>query len=136
MEGIDTTRRNPADSRSYMWNPAEHSPCLNWIRGRDGCNGRHFLPQCPLPRLAGAVTLTAEDTPAPPELAPAAILTAVPAEPVAAAARNFSSLFMGGPCEIDRHGSISVLSVLAVTADDTFPEHTSFWDDFPETGVE
>ena len=137
MEGIDTTRRNPTDARTYMWNPAEHSPCLNWIRGRDGCNGRHFLPQCPLPRLAGAVTLTAEDTPAPTEFAPAAVLTAVPAEPIAAAARDFSSLFMGGPKEIlHNHGITSVLSVVAVTADDILPEHRSVWDDFPETGVE
>jgi hypothetical protein len=44
---------------------------------------------------------------------------------------------MGGPCEMTLdHGIASVLSVVTVTSDDTLPKHRSFWDDFPETGVE
>jgi hypothetical protein len=106
----------PADTR---WSASEHGPCLNWVRNRDGCDGRHHLRQCPLdplPRPVGAVTT--EDTPAPPDFAPAAVLTAVPtapAEPVAKAARDFSSLFMGGPKEISLdHGIAAVLNVTAV----------------------
>eukprot|EP00966_Prymnesium_polylepis_P153625 3547428-Prymnesium_polylepis.1 len=39
-----------------MWAPFEHPPCTNWRRGREGCDGRHHLPQCPLPRPTLAVT--------------------------------------------------------------------------------
>ena len=61
--------RNQADTR---WNASEHGPCRNWIRGRDRCDGRHHLNQCPLPqeyqRPVGSVfsddTTTPESTPA------------------------------------------------------------------------
>jgi hypothetical protein len=70
----------------------------------------------PLPRPVGAVT--AEDTSTPPDFAPTAVLTVTPttpAEPVAKAARDFSSLFMGGPKEFTLdHGIAAVLSVTAV----------------------
>ena len=117
---MDTSRRNPADSRSYLWSPAEHSPCLNWICGREGCNGRHFLPQCPLPHPAGAVTLTTEDTPEP---APELHIATAPAT-----AQDFSALFMGGPREIlCSQDPTAGLSVVAVTTDDVvdFLEHMS-----------
>ena len=69
----------------------DHPACLNWRRGREGCDGRHHLPQCPLPplpRTAGAVALEDEDAPPPP---PAPALTVIPT--ISAAEADFAKLF-------------------------------------------
>ena len=105
---------HPADSASFQWSASEHGPCLNWVRNRVRCDARHFLKQCPLdplPRPVAAVT--AEDTTAP--CGPAPVLSVMPAEPVAAAARDFSSLFMGGTHDMQLSDATAVLSVTAVT---------------------
>ena len=74
-----------------MWAPFEHPPCANWRRGREGCDGRHHLPQCPLPRPTLAVTdaehaLLAE-LPSPPTL------VATTAAVTSPATLDFSALF-------------------------------------------
>ena len=37
------------------WNPHTHPACRNWRLAREGCDGSHHLPHCPLPRLVGVV---------------------------------------------------------------------------------
>ena len=90
---IDISGRAPSapPSVAAMWAPFEHPPCANWRRGREGCDGRHHLPQCPLPRPTLAVTdaehaLLAE-LPSPPT--PVATTVAV----TSPATRDFSALF-------------------------------------------
>ena len=72
------------------WSAMDHSACLNWRRGREGCDGRHHLPQCPLsplPRTAGAVA-PADIEEAPPT--PALTIIPVAQSP---AERDFTALF-------------------------------------------
>ena len=122
---------NHADARTkYVWAAAQDPPCLNWIRSREGCDGRHHLPQCPLPRLpaasgvgAVALELDAEDSfPHPfPRRDPALVLTA-PAvtAPAPAAAVSFSQLFGNGTVDmhfIDNAAAAAVLTVTSVTAE-------------------
>ena len=86
-----TANGQPPRPTAAVWSAMDHSACLNWRRGREGCDGRHHLPQCPLPplpRTAGAVTLEDEDTPPPP---PAPALTVIPT--VSAAEADFAKLF-------------------------------------------
>jgi hypothetical protein len=103
--------RDPSKSRANMpeggwsersqqtprWVAAEHGPCLNWTCGRDGCDGRHHLKQCPLPSqatTAAAVTAAGyydADPEPPPPYHPALTVEIAPAP----AARDFSALFMG-----------------------------------------
>ena len=93
----------PASSQpprqTAVWSPMDHPACLNWRRGREGCDGRHHLPQCPLPplpRTAGAVALKDEDAPPPP---PAPALTVIPT--ISAAEADFAKLFsLVGPAEM------------------------------------
>ena len=115
-----TPGRNPAERRTYLWVAAEHPPCLNWIRGRDGCDGRHHLPQCPLPRLAGAVTIEdMEDVTPPPT--PALTTVTAPTAAAPAAAADFSELFGTGTRTIflPAHDINTVLFATAVTPDET-----------------
>ena len=122
---------NHADARTkYVWAAAQDPPCLNWIRSREGCDGRHHLPQCPLPRLpaasgvgAVALELDAEDSsPHPfPRRDPALVLTA-PAvtAPAPAAAVSFSQLFGNGTVDmhfVDSAAAAAVLTVTSVTAE-------------------
>ena len=109
-------RRPPHSNTAYLWSAAEHPPCRNWVQGKDGCNGRHHLPQCPIPRPVGAVftndTETDLDTPPPPTLVATAACHTVP-EPappatidmthVAPAARDFSALFGNGSIQAVLH---------------------------------
>jgi hypothetical protein len=89
----------PPRSTAAVWSAMDHSACLNWRRGREGCDGRHHLPQCPLPplpRTAGAVALEDEDAPPPP---PAPALTVTPT--ISAAEADFAELFsLAGPAEM------------------------------------
>ena len=75
------------------WSATDHRPCLNWVRAREGCDGRHHLRDCPLPRPVGVVgqeldlELLSEPEPAPapapaPSLSAAATAAAAPAETV------------------------------------------------------
>ena len=82
---VSSSGRPQQPSATASWSPFEHPPCLNWRRGREGCDGRHHLPQCPLPRPVAAVD---DVTPTP---APA--LTVIPAPETSAAERDFSALF-------------------------------------------
>ena len=38
------------------WSARDHPPCFNWVRERDGCNGRHHLRDCPLPRARSSLS--------------------------------------------------------------------------------
>ena len=94
-----------------VWSAMDHSACLNWRRGREGCDGRHHLPQCPLPpppRTAGAVALEDEGALPPP---PTPALTVVPT--ISAAEADFAKLFSGGPNEM----TFPALTVRAVVDD-------------------
>ena len=98
--------------QTTAWTAMDHSACLNWRRGRDGCDGRHHLPQCPLPplpRTAGAVApADLEDDP------PTPALTVVPVAQ-SPAERDFAALFSpAGP-------TMATLPALHVTAADDAP---------------
>ena len=93
--------------QTNAWTAMDHSACLNWRRGRDGCDGRHHLPQCPLPplpRTAGAVApADLEDDP------PTPALTVIPVAQ-SPAERDFAALFSpAGP-------TMATLPALHVTA--------------------
>ena len=94
-----TANGQPPRPTAAVWSAMDHSACLNWRRGREGCDGRHHLPQCPLPplpRTAGAVALEDEDAPPPP---PAPALTVTPT--ISAAEADFAELFsLAGPAEM------------------------------------
>jgi hypothetical protein len=110
-------RRPLQSNTAYLWSAAEHPPCRNWVLGKDGCNGRHHLPQCPIPRPVGAVftndTETDLDTPPPPTLVATAAkehhvpepapLTTIDMTHIAPAARNFSALFGNGSIQAVLH---------------------------------
>ena len=75
--------------QTAVWTAMDHPACLNWRRGRDGCDGRHHLPQCPLPplpRTAGAVAPADADT------QPVPALTVIPVAQ-SPAERDFAALF-------------------------------------------
>ena len=81
---------------------AEHGPCLNWTRGRDGCDGRLHVKQCPLLRqttTAGAAAVTATDydvaNPEPPPPHHPALTVGTVEIAQAPTARDLSALFMG-----------------------------------------
>ena len=118
---------NHADARTkYVWAAAQDPPCLNWIRSREGCDGRHHLPQCPLPRLpaasgVGAVALEHDPDDSFPQRDPALVLTApAVAAPAPAAAMDFSRLFGNGTVDlhfVDSAAAAAVLTVTSVTAE-------------------
>ena len=65
------------------WSARDHPPCFNWVRERDGCNGRHHLRDCPLPRPSLAVEVAlADELPQP--------------VPALTAAQDFARLYEGG----------------------------------------
>ena len=165
--------RDPSKSRASMpeggwsersqqtprWVAAEHGPCLNWTRGRDGCDGRHHLKQCPLPRQATtAAAVTAAEyydaDPEPPQPYRPALTVKLAQAP---AARDFAELFMGNsPLQavlkvdmIHDHESSAdfimepdtIADIIDVTDELDLPYYHTYDprglpDDFPECGVE
>ena len=48
-----TDRRQPQSNTAYLWSAADHSPCRNWVMGKDGCSGHHHPPPSnPSPNLS------------------------------------------------------------------------------------
>ena len=71
------------DRDRLPWNPHTDKACRNWRVGRIGCDGRHHLPHCPLPRPVGVVCADAsDDEDAPPPAADTVAPPAAPAVPV------------------------------------------------------
>ena len=144
------------------WVAAEHGPCLNWTRGRDGCDGRHHLKQCPLPRQATtAAAVTAAEyhdaNPEPPPPYRPALTVGTVAVAQAPAARDFSALFMGNlPLQAvlkvdmihaDENGANfvtkpdAIMDIIDVTDEPNLSYFNTYDprglpDDFPECGVE
>ena len=106
---VSSSGRPQQPSATASWSPFEHPACLNWRRGREGCDGRHHLPQCPLPRPVAAVD---DVTPAP---APA--LTVIPAHETSAAERDFSALFGIGPAVATFRPVLSVAGAYCAETD-------------------
>ena len=100
MPGVDYSAEAAPLRRSLAgqpWIAATHGPCLNWTRGRQGCDGRHHLPDCPLPRP----TLAVEHAPEDPEPAPPPIATLTTIAATSDATRDFAALFASpGPVEM------------------------------------
>ena len=99
--------RKHASMPKPPWSARDHPPCFNWVRARDGCDGRHHLRDCPLPRPSLAVEVAlADELPQP--------------MPALTAAQDFARLYEGGQ-QLDfdfSSGSRPVLSAAVVKQDD------------------
>ena len=100
-------------SRTTAWDAFQFPPCLNWKRGPDGCDGKHHLFHCPLPRPALAVEEALWDEL---ELSPAPALTVATAGHTAsAAALDFDRLYTGSaPVDMILKPSLAIAHVQPV----------------------
>ena len=102
--GFDPRTTTPMPKPRPPWSARDHPPCFNWVRQRDGCDGRHHLRDCPLPRPTLAVEhALADELPQP---APTPVLSA--------AACDFRRLYEGNQqLDLDlAHGPAPVLTVV------------------------